>query len=265
MKLYQFFAVIGFMFYATWSLTAAAADVAGKSPQQILDKAADLLQSDDFRADVEMRLVDHSGHERVRRLRSFSKREGQNTYSISSFYYPGDVAGTSFLAIDKGGRSQRWLYLPALKKEKLIGKSERHKSYMGTDFTYADMEGLKVDEYNLELLPNKSSEFWIIKATPKTSQIAKETGYSKSLVYVRKDNNILVKAARQVVGSSKIKVMKIRELQLIDGKWTAIETEMLTKLSGKVVHRTTLKLSNVSYRDGRSVSFFSPTSLAKGI
>ena len=58
------------------------------------------------------------------------------------FLSPADVKDTGFLTYDydeEGRDDDQWLYLPALKKTKRIASGDKSGSFMGSDFTYADM------------------------------------------------------------------------------------------------------------------------------
>ena len=46
----------------------------------------------------------------------------------------------------------QWLYLPALKKTKRIASGDKSGSFMGSDFTYADMTTRNLDNYDYTLL-----------------------------------------------------------------------------------------------------------------
>ena len=97
---------------------------------------------DNATQDMEMILIDKNGNQRVREIRSLPPRRGEDTYSIMFFLSPADVKDTGFLTYDYDDDEKdddQWLYLPALKKTKRIASGDKSGSFMGSDFSYADM------------------------------------------------------------------------------------------------------------------------------
>ena len=87
--------------------------------------------------DMTMILIDKNGKKRVRKIKTFSKDFGKDTYRIMFFLSPADVKDTAFLTYDYDDPNKdddQWLYLPALKKVKRIPTSDKSSSFMGSDF-----------------------------------------------------------------------------------------------------------------------------------
>lgn len=104
------------------------------------------------------------------------------------------MAGTSFLFKEKvGGRDDMWLYIPALKRTRRIVGKARQGRFLGSDFTYADIEAreLKSSSYKREA-DASIGRFgcYVITATPKASA---DSQYSKIVAWVRKDNFVAIR------------------------------------------------------------------------
>ena len=57
------------------------------------------------------------------------------------------MAGTAFLLLEqKDGATEQYIYLPGLRRTRRIVGREREGSFMGSDFTYADMQ--RVDDHH---------------------------------------------------------------------------------------------------------------------
>lgn len=71
---------------------------------------------------------------------------------------PPKQRGTGLLFIQKPDGSDRWLYLPALKKTRRITKSTLSGSFLNTDFSYKDLERIQGarDAQETKLLENAS-------------------------------------------------------------------------------------------------------------
>ncbi len=244
------------------------------SARQIMDRVDAVDDGDHATQDMEMVLIDKRGNQRVRHLTSFSRDEGKNgkdRHSIMFFVSPTDVKNTGFLTYDydDGDKDDdQWLYLPALKKTKRIASSDKSSSFMGSDFTYADMTKRKLDNYGYTLLKEdevKGQKVWVIESVPNNEKEIKETGYTKSVVFVRQDNYIVIRSVNWVKKGKKLKYMEVKKLEKIDGIWIATALDMATKKGKKTLHKTELRFSNVKFNQALNDDMFSVRRLEKGI
>ena len=221
--------------------------------------------------DMEMILIDKNGKQRVREIRSFSKDFGEDTYSIMFFRTPADVRDTGFLSYDYDDSEKdddQWLYLPALKKTKRIASGDKSGSFMGSDFTYADMTDRNLDSYDYELLKEDEIDgvpVWIVQAVPNTDREIDETGYVKQVVFVRQDNHVVVRAKNWLKKGGRNKYFDVKKLEQIDGIWTPTEMHMTTKKGKKTLHKTILVFDNVKYNQPMDDRQFSVRQLEKGL
>jgi len=222
-------------------------------------------------ADLEMILIDQKGNERLRTIKLFSKDKGKDTLRMQVFLSPADVKDTGFLTHDFYGGERdddQWLYLPDLRKTKRIASSDKSSSFMGSDFSYADMTRRVLDEWHYKLLKEDQVEghkVWLIEALPASKTIEDRYGYKKSIVYVRQDNYMIVRAIHVVKSANKVKYMEVKQLDRIDGIWVARETWMKTTRNKRTLHRTILRLDNIKYNQDLEESFFSVRQLEKGL
>ncbi len=128
------------------------------SARDIMQKVKDRDDGNNVVMDMNMTLIDADGDTRERLIRSFRRDDpvaSKNTQSIMFFLGPANVKDTGFLTYDydDGDRDDdQWLYLPALKKVKRIAAADKSGSFMGSDFTYADMSSPDLDDYDYELM-----------------------------------------------------------------------------------------------------------------
>ena len=150
--------------------------------------------------DMLMVLMDKNNHKRVRNLKSYGKDFGEDTHQIMFFKSPADVKNTAFLTYDYDDANKdddQWLYLPALKKVKRIPSADKSGSFMGSDFSYFDMTDRDLEDYDFKLLKEtkvRGHDAWMIEATPRNKKVIKESGYTKTIGIVRKDNYMTVRA-----------------------------------------------------------------------
>ncbi len=238
--------------------------------REIMQAVNDRDDGDNAIMNLEMVLIDRRGNKRERQIRLMRKDLGKDTYTVSFFLSPADVKDTGFLTYDydaSGKDDDQWLYLPALRKSKRIASSDKSGKFMGSDFFYSDMSRPDLDDFTYELKKEAAvdgAKVWIIEATPITDEVAEETGYSKSEVWVRQDNHIIVRAKRWVKADRTVKYMQVNQLQQIDGIWIATETQMVTKQGRDTVHATVLKFSDIKLNQSLDADLFTLRRLEKG-
>ena len=242
----------------------------GLTAREIMQRVNDRDDGDNQTADVEMRLIDSAGNERLRRLRQYRKDVGKDTYSLMFFLAPADVKDTGFLTYDydsAGKDDDQWLYLPALHRSKRIASGDKSNSFMGTDFNYSDMTRPDLDEYAFTLLreePVPGGMAWVIEAVPKSPATVESTGYTKTHLWVRQDNDIVVRALRWVHKSNQTKLMQVRMLEQIDNIWVATDMEMATRQGDKVLHATVLRQLNTRFNQSLPADLFTLRRMEKG-
>ncbi|MDH4216031.1 MAG: outer membrane lipoprotein-sorting protein [Gallionella sp.] len=253
--------------------TFAAAPVAAAdlNAREIMQRVDDRDDGDNSSSEMEMVLIDKSGHERARKIRSFNKDKGEDKMRIMFFLEPADVKDTGFLTYDYDDAKKdddQWLYLPALRKTKRIASSDKSGNFMGSDFNYADMTRKDLDAYDFKILKEeevRGSRTWVIEAIPKTREEIEETGYTKSVVFVRQDSYVVVRAVHWVKDGGRLKYMDALKVEQIDGIWTITENTMTTKQGKETLHKTVLRFGNVKYNQKLTEDMFSVRRLEKGL
>ncbi len=220
---------------------------------------------------MEMILVDKNGNNRVRKMKNYSMDKDQDTQSVIFFLSPADVRNTAFLTYDYADSDKdddQWLYLPALKKTKRIASSDKSSSFMGSDFTYSDMTSRDVNDFTYRIAKEtevRNHKVWVMESIPKSQKTIDETGYTKSYMYVRQDNFVVVRALHILKDGGKKKYLDVKKLEKIDGIWVAVEVEMKTTKDKHTLHKTILKLDNVKFNQDLDNSFFTIRRIEKGI
>ena len=239
--------------------------------REIMQRVNDRDDGDEITSDLEMVLIDKNGNERRREIRSFSKDYGKDTRSIIFFLSPADVKDTGFLTYDYDSVDQdddQWLYLPALKKTKRIASTDQSGSFLGSDFSYADLTERPLDRYDFELMQEtevRGAKAWQIQATPRTQDEIDRTGYTKAILFVLQDNFVVVRAASWLTKSNRIKYYDVKELSQVDGIWVGTEIHMTTKRGKETLHKTVLKTANIAFGQGHTDATFSTRKLENGL
>lgn len=158
---------------------------------QIMQKVDKRPLPDDMKSDMTMKLINKKGQERVRTVRII--RQGDEK-QIMWFLSPPDVRGTSFLRISYEDRNDdMWLYLPAFKKVRRIASGARKENFMGSDFTYEDMEKRKLKDYTYKLLREEKLgdyDCYVVESIPKKDV---DTDYARIISWVWKEDHLIIK------------------------------------------------------------------------
>jgi hypothetical protein len=265
-----------FTIFIVWTLiglmafmgTAHADDATAR---EIMQKVQDRDDGDNRTAEMAMILIDKKGKQRQRRLQTFMKDKGEDTYSMMFFLHPADVKDTAFLTYDyddPGRDDDQWLYLPALRKTKRIATSDKSGSFMGSDLNYSDMTDRKLEDYDFFLKKEMAVDghkVWVIESIPRSEKVMDETGYSKSLLFVRQDIYYIVRGVSWVHNKSYLKYMEVKALEKIEGIWVGTEMHVWKRLGKQTIHKTILRLNNVKFDQSLDFDMFTTRRMESGL
>lgn len=239
--------------------------------REIMQRVEDRDEGNPSIVDVEMTLIDKSGKKRLREIRAFGLDRGEDELQLLFFLSPADLKDTGFLTYDYDESEKdddQWLYLPALRKTKRIASNDRSGSFMGSDFSYADMTSRDLDQYDYTLMKETDVggvKVWQIESVPRTKEEIRETGYTKSILFVRQDNFVVIRSVGWLKKAGRLKYMDVKALEQIDGIWIGTEIHMTTKKGQKTLHKTILRNSNIRFREeGIREDFFTVRQMEKG-
>ena len=104
----------------------------------------------------------------------------------------------------------------------------------------------------------------LFESTPIDADEIHETGYTKSIHFVRKDNYVVMRSKIWVKKGKRNKYMEVATLEQIDGIWVPTLITMTTKNGQKVLHKTVLRISNVMFNQDLELDDFSIRGLETG-
>lgn len=167
-----------------------------------------------------MTIIDNKGRERVRKIAQVTKLydHGDTEKKLIRFLSPADVKGTGLLTFDyKIGDDDIWLFMPALRKTRRIVSSEKAKSFMGSEFSYADMTPPNTDDFQFKILGEteiNSLLCWEMEMIPNDEDIADENGFSKRISYIAKKDFAVRKAVYYDLDGTLLKELTVKEVKL---------------------------------------------------
>jgi outer membrane lipoprotein-sorting protein len=173
------------------------------------------------------------------------------------FIKPASERGLSLLSKDS---TTNYVYLPAYKRVRRVASHARNQTFLGTDFTQADMTLVRFsDEYVPELI-GETDEYYLLELTPKPGS---DVNYGKLQTKVEKENFNTIEIAFFEKGGVKLKVEERMKWKFLDGKyWNATEIRIT---SMKDSHQTVLRNHKIEFDKGIPDEFFSTRNLKKGM
>ncbi len=189
--------------------------------QEVFDQSR---QHKDQLAEVKLVILDKTGRERVRYFRYLYKIFSDRTKSLIKFYQPPSVRGTGLLNEAENGavQTEQWIYLPALKAVKKLSTNDKHKSFMGSDFTNADISGRQVDQDRHEMKKD-DGKIIIIVSTPKD----KNEPYGRIETHILKKYNVPRRVIFYDHQGVKLKTLENQVVKEVKGMFTVMKAVMV--------------------------------------
>ncbi len=237
------FLSFGFAFAVGVALLLPGTDVhAGPSPRDIMDKAAQARKLDGSEAVVKMTMTDDKGSTRERKITMATKLYdcGKTEKRILRFLSPADVKGTGVLVFDyDNAPDDVWIYLPAMRKTRRIVSSQRSQSFLGSEFSFGDLNVPSLDEFNYTLVKEEDTggePCFVIDTLPKEKAIGEAEGYSKKTYWISKATYSVRKGLFYDLGGKLLKELTSSEIKLLDPankRYRAMKMEMINKQNGR--------------------------------
>lgn len=233
---------------------AIAADVTAR---EIMEKNFLASKLRAVKSDLTMLLVNDKGQVRERKSSTVQmlQANGVDSNLLVRFSFPNDIKGTGFLQLERSdGEDDQWIYLPALKKSRRLVANNKKDSFVGSDFSYGDILLPKVDSYKHALLRSEAVDkfdCYVVESVPANEAVSSNSGYSKKITWVRKDDSIEAKVEYYDLSGRLLKTQVTADHVQVESsptRWFAKLREMTNHQTG---HKTALQFDKV---DAASVS-----------
>jgi uncharacterized protein len=246
---------------ATTATTSANADQAGPTAVALAQR---FLEHDPFgfrgaKVVARLRLTEADGTLLERKFEAMSKEgTGHRLSTVVRFTAPANVAGTAFLIVEhKDGPDEEYVYLPRLKSTRRVsGTGERDASFMGSDFTYGDLERQDVREATFARLTDDNvghDACYVLQATPRPG-----ARYGRIVSWIRQVDYVPLRVEMFSSQGALSKTTFTRRVRVVDG--TPIVAESHTE-NATTHHQTDLIIDDVEFRSDLPDSSFTPAAL----
>ena len=234
---------------------ASSAGAAQLSPDEVARQVYHRDVGHDMQMVGSMELVSSRGHKRQREYMSLRLDSANERKVMIRFIAPADIAGTSFLVVEKTATdaTEQHLYLPALKRTRRIVTSQQGRSFVNSDFTYEDMQRqpLKNWHYQLDVATKyMGRQCYVLVSEPQPST---DSQYSRIVSLVDVTTFMPLKIDFYDHKKRHSKTYRVKKLAMVDGIATEMEVTMEDLLSA---HTTNLQTKQLRYNSNLPASLF---------
>ncbi|GMQ82624.1 MAG: outer membrane lipoprotein-sorting protein [Rhodothermia bacterium] len=248
-------------------ITSASAWAQTPTGREVMEAYKEQDRTEDTASEMRMSIINARGGTRERKLTVWSiTRDNDTEMQLIRFLAPADVKGTGFLSIENLDREDdNFLYLPALRKTRRIAGSDKQDRFVGTHFTYEDLESEELDAYTYALIGSETldgSDTWIVEAVPTDPDKIKETAYSKRELWISKDHALILQAKYFDREGAYVKRLRARDVRQVPGanKWRAYHLTMEDVLKGS---KTVIEILTYDIDQGVSEDYFTQRYLTR--
>jgi hypothetical protein len=198
-------------------------------------------------------LSDADGNAQERAFDAISKKNDAGLIkSVVRFSSPANVAGTAFLMLQHdGGPDEQYIYLSRMKSTRRIGGTgERDGSFMGSDFSYADLERKDLRDATYSLLGEEAigkDDCYELQAVPRAPST-----YSRVVLWIRQRDFIPLRIQWFAQDGQLEKTMFTRRVGTASGR--SMVTESRTE-NARTHHTTDFIIDDVELADVDDAEF----------
>lgn len=248
-------------------LTTIAIFANAQSGKEIMLRVDDQTNLPDEYQEMKMSQINSKGKKMDRLLNMHVQRENGNRKLLIVFTHPQDIEGSAFLTLENEGREDdNWLYLPILRRSRRISSSDITDKFMGSDFTYEDLKEEDLDHFEYKYLGVEmvnGYDTYKIEAIPSTEAKKKETGYSKRVINVDKETNLIVTILYYNSNMEHVKTFEAGDIRRVQGT-DKFRSYTMRMIDIKKDHITELNFSLIRVNNDFSNNLFTKRTLESG-
>jgi outer membrane lipoprotein-sorting protein len=243
---------------AGWLLIGVPSAQADDRGTEIMSKVAESRRLAGSEAIVEMRIVNEKGETRTRKLKMATKLTKDGTEKrVYRFLEPDDVKGTGVLVFDHEKKADDiWIFLPALRKSRRVVASERSQSFMGSEFTYGDLNIPVLTDYTYKYLGEEATggeNCYKVEVVPKPGT---NDGYKKKTYWVSKKSYAVRRGLYYNKAGKLWKELKTQDIKLLDkdnSRYRATRMEMINRQDGR---RSVFVTRQIAFKPNTKEEYF---------
>ena len=231
------------LFSAVAAAEESAADISKKSRER------GSLNLVDLTAEMKLTTTSKDGKVKEQVLTSAAKKVNGRDASLARFSQPAGVAGVAVLTLAGQGNEgdDISMYLPKLKRVRKLAKTEKGKSFMDTDFSFADLGSTTANDDKVKRLADAKEagrDTYVL-----TGPADMESPYSEVTVWVDKETYVPMKAEYKDKDGKPYKAYRTLKLKKFKDRVLAAESEMENLQTGSRTKVEILKIEDSKLGD----------------
>lgn len=219
-------------------------------------------------SEVTLKIMDKDGSFRERSVDYIEKDTQKSRNTLLYVNSPKDVSRTTILlkndsSVKGATESEIWLYIPVLGKSKKLSSMNKNGNFVGSNFQYSDLEWTILEDFSYKLMGEeriRGEKTYKIEATANSEEVIEKTGYSKKVMWINPEYNLVIQADYYDKRGFYTKRLTVNKIEQISGYWTIIEQVIENFLENQ---KTIMHLSNVKYNLEISDTVFSRQKLGE--
>lgn len=225
----------------------------GENVETILKKVDQNSKFETSQMETTMKIVKTGKVLSEMKMMSYTKEAESNDKQLMRFTYPARLNGTAILSKD----GKVWYYNKRSNRVRLLSKSAKKGSMMGTGMSYDDMNLDYIKDFNSEMIKEKKN-YYLIKMIPKDL----DKNYKYLVVKIKKDKMVEEKIEYYNKSNNKYKEFFLYDYKKIGNKWVALRAKIDDFTTGKITEILTNE-STIKYDINLRDSVFSERNLKK--
>jgi predicted RND superfamily exporter protein len=203
--------------------------------------------------DVKMTLTDRKGRTRERVAKGVRVDTATERRSQIAFTSPSNIKDTAFLSYEyttAGAADDKWLYLPAMRRTRRISGADRGEYFLGTDFTYEDLqlEGkVAPEDYAYTFASDADaggSGLITLEGVPKSAELAQQLGYGRVVVDIDPETWVVHEWRVSDPKGNKLKTVTFGKFEQHGEIWIAATINAANHKTG---HSTLFEFTNLDF------------------
>jgi hypothetical protein len=241
------------------------------SPREIMEKVMTTRKLDGSEASAKLTIIDEKGQKQEKEFTSATKvfDGGKTEKRVFRFLAPAEVKGMGILIFDYDTKADdMWVFMPAMRKSRRIMSSAGSQSFMGSEFSNADINVPPLDDYDHTLVKEEAcaggETCYVVETVPKTQEIAKAEGYAKKTWFVSKTKFVALRCLFYGQDGKLFKELIASDVKLLDSKkkrYRIMRMEMINKQNGR---RSIFESTKMNFAPNTKDEYFTTSYIERG-
>jgi len=213
-------------------------------------------------------LTAKDGATRVRKTTGHTRLKdgGEDNMRLVRFTAPADIKGTSILLVENAGTDDdMWLYLPALGKVRRLSAANKKDAFVGTDFSYGDVLGLKPEQWTHRIVGEETVDgvpCQVVESLPADDAVRQTSGYGKRVSWIARTHFVALRTDLWDAALQPLKRIRASDVKQVGSnqRWQALRTDAENLQTG---HRTLIVFDDFEADRKLAASLFTPRELER--